>query len=32
VRQRNAPGRRRFAVGDDVKVAWTVDAAVLVEG
>lgn len=31
VRQRNAPGRRTFKVGDDVKVAWTTDAAVLVE-
>ena len=32
VRQANAPGRRTFAVGDHVKVAWTTDAAVLVEG
>lgn len=31
VRQRNAPGQRSFAVGDDVKVAWTTDAAVLVD-
>jgi spermidine/putrescine transport system ATP-binding protein len=30
VRQRNAPGRRRFAVGDAVQVHWGSDAAVVV--